>query len=270
MIEPKKYYEILAAKDNYTTPAGLHSKNIFGTSLSFYARVLKVVLYANRWARKGIYDDFKWVYSSLDLLHGFERSGMKISIEGMNNLSATDKPVIIISNHMSTLETLALPGIIHPVKNIVFVTKQELTDYPVFGPINSERNPIIVGRKNPREDLKLVMEEGAERINSGNSVVLFPQRTRSKYFDTKNFNTLGVKLAKQNDVSIIPMALLTDAWDNGKMIKEIGKIDISKTVHFAFGKPFKVDGRGNEEHQLVIDFITQKLKEWGREDYIIK
>ena len=49
-------------------------------------------------------------------------------------------------------------------------------------------------------------------------------------FDPTLFNSLGNKLAKRNNVPVIPLALITDAWGNGKYIKEAGKIDPSKPM----------------------------------------
>ncbi len=263
-----RYETILAANDEYISPQNSSHVGLLGSTFQFYSRVVKVVLYSNKMVKKNIYNDFNWVGSSLDLFFGFERAGIKYEIKGMSNITKHEGPVLFIGNHMSTLETLTLPAVIHPVKKIVFITKKELTDYPFFGPINSARDPIIVGRENPREDLKIVIEEGRKRIEAGKSIVIFPQKTRSKYFDVKGFNSLGVKLAKQNNVPVVPFALLTDAWDNGKYIKEAGSIDTSKKVRFKFGEPFTVDDRGAESHQRIIDFITSRLTEWGRKDYI--
>jgi 1-acyl-sn-glycerol-3-phosphate acyltransferase len=262
-----EFTEIIARHDTYSTPPDAKGKNLFGPSLKFYLKMAEVVLYSNLMVRKNIYNEYNWVYSSLDILHGTEKAGIKYEIEGMNNITSVDGPVIFISNHMSTLETLTLPGIIHPVKKIVFITKKELTSYPFFGPINSARDPIIVGRKNPREDLKLVFEEGAEKINNGKSIVVFPQRTRSARFNPKHFNTLGAKLAKQNKIPIIPITLLTDCWENGKFIKELGPINIEKTARFKFGKSISPDDP--DAHEKIIEFIKENLRNWGAGGYIV-
>jgi len=148
------------------------------------------------------------------------------------------------------------------------VTKKELTTMPLFGPINNARHPVVVGRSNARDDLLLVMEQGAQRIKDGRSIILFPQKTRSRIFNPNEFNTLGTKLARKNNVPVIPVALLTDAWSNGKVIKDVGDIDTSKTVHFAFGKPMEITGNGSEQHKTVVEFIKTHLKEWGKEKYI--
>lgn len=242
----------------------------FFPSLSFFPRLLMIVLRSNRLARKGNYDDFHWVRSSIDVISALENSGVEMNFEGLENLYRVDGPVLFIGNHMSTLETMALPTLIHPIKTVVYVIKEELSTYPLFGPIALARDPILVGRENPREDLKIVMEEGSRKIQAGKSIIIFPQKTRSRFFDSSLFNSLGVKLAKRNNIPIIPLALLTDAWGNGKLIKEAGKIDPSKKVHISFGAPITVSGNGSTEHEQVIQFISNKLIEWGRAELVVK
>jgi 1-acyl-sn-glycerol-3-phosphate acyltransferase len=263
-----EFTEIIAKNDTYSTPPEAKVKNLFGSGFTFYLKMAEVVLYSNRMVRKNIYHDYNWVYSSLDILHGTEKAGIRYEIEGMNNITSVEGPVVFISNHMSTLETLTLPAIIHPVKRIVFITKKELTSYPVFGPVNSARDPIIVGRTNPREDLKIVFSEGSEKLKQGKSIVVFPQRTRSAEFHPKHFNSLGAKLAKQNNVPIIPITLLTDCWANGKLIKELGPIDTDKTARFKFGNPIPSDDPNS--HEIIIEFIKNTLSEWGAADYIVE
>ena len=82
------------------------------------------------------------------------------------------------------------------------------------------RNPIVVGRTDPRKDLEAVMNGGVELLKNGISIVIFPQSTRSVEFKPEEFNSLGVKLAKKAGVDVVPIALKTDFWGNGKLIKE--------------------------------------------------
>ena len=135
-------------------------------------------------------------------------------------------------------------------------------DYPVFRHVMRSRDPITVGRTNPRDDLKAVLEGGTERLKAGRSLVIFPQTTRMEKFDPKGFNTIGIKLAKRADVPVVPVALKSGAWGNGKLLKDFGRIDPSKHVHFAFGPPLWIRERGNQEHNEIIAFISGKLKEW--------
>jgi len=214
-------------------------------------------------AKRGFYGDAEWVGSSLDTLKALENIGIVATISGADNFSALDGPCVFIANHMSTLETFVLPGIVQPYKDVTFVVKQSLINYPVFGHIMRSRNPIVVGRSNPRDDLKTVLSEGAKRLASGISVIVFPQGTRSSSLDPADFNSIGIKLAKNAGVPIVPLALKTDAWGNGRFIKEFGKVQPDGRVYFEFSRPLRISGRGTEEHQAVIDFIRKKLAEWS-------
>lgn len=266
MINHSEYPQQLPLKDSYQSDPNI--KKPFFTTILFYWRVLRVVWISNRQAKKKIYNRYNWVSSSLNIIKAAESVGMKFSVKGMKNISSFEGPVVIVGNHMSTLETLLMPSFIQPVKRLVYVIKQELIDFPLFGPVASARFPIVVGRTNPREDLKHVMDEGSKKLQEGISIVIYPQKTRSAVFDSAGFNSLGVKLAKKNNVPVIPLALITDAWGNGKIIKEAGKIDADKQIHLEFGKPMKIEGNGSEQHKAVLDFITGKFKEWGRPELI--
>ncbi|MDZ7765536.1 MAG: lysophospholipid acyltransferase family protein [Melioribacteraceae bacterium] len=268
MKNHKDYPINLAGKSEYKTDRSKIKSGFIGRRL-FYPRLIKIVFDSNRMTKKNLYNRYNWVASSLYTIRSMEKAGLDFQVEGLDNLEKFDGPAVFVGNHMSTLETLALPTFIQPIKPVVYVIKEELTRYPLFGDVAKARHPIVVGRANPREDLQIVLNEGSSRLKEGKSVIIFPQRTRSNYFDAKQFNSLGVKLAKRNDVYVVPLALATDAWMNGKIIKEFGPLDLSKKVHFAFGEPFKVETNGTEENQRVIEFIQTKLKEWGREEYVL-
>lgn len=193
--------------------------------------------------------------------------GAVFEVTGIEHLRTLEGPCVFIGNHMSTLETFALPAIIRPFTPVTFVVKQGLVEYPVFRHIMRSRDPVIVGRTNPRDDLKAVLEGGEARIKKGISIVIFPQQpkgtTRSVEFDPSAFNTMGIKLAKRAGVPVVPFAVKTDAWRNGRYLTDFGRIDPSKDVHISFGRPLHVTERGAKEHQAVVDFIMDRLAAWG-------
>jgi 1-acyl-sn-glycerol-3-phosphate acyltransferase len=237
----------------------------FAPSLTFYAGLIPIVIRASRKAKRGHYHTKEWCESSLEILRTVEKVGVRVEIDGIDNFRALDGPCVFVGNHMSTLETFVLPVIIAPIRDCTFVVKQSLVDYPAFKYVMRSRDPVTVGRSNPRDDLKAVLEGGTERLKAGRSIVIFPQTTRTPVFDRDQFNTIGVKLAKRAGVPVVPIALKTDAWGTGALIKDFGRIDPAKIVHIAFGSPLAIRDRGNEEHQQIIDFITGKLKEWEKE-----
>lgn len=222
-----------------------------------------IVYKASNKAKGALLDSNAWAGSSLEIIRALEDVGVSIEILGLNHVAACEYPCVFIANHMSILETFILPAILLPYKDISFIIKRALVRYPVFREIMLATHPIVVDRLNPRDDLTTVLREGAINISSGRSVIVFPQTTRTTVFDPKRFNSLGVKLAQKVGVPVIPIALKTDAWGCGRILKDFGRINPSLKVHLAFGKPLRIQGRGGEEHERIIDFIGYHLKQWN-------
>ncbi|MDA8228090.1 MAG: lysophospholipid acyltransferase family protein [Desulfitobacterium hafniense] len=232
------------------------------TRFVFVAGVVNVINNARILANKGCYDNKAWLKSSTDIVKIIEGCGGKFHLRGLDNISSCREPVVFISNHMSTLETFVFPCLITPFMNVTFVVKDSLVKHPFFGSIMRSRNPIVVTRDNPREDFKIVMEKGKELLKKGTSVIIFPQSTRALTFEPENFNSLGIKLAKAAGVKVIPVAIKTDFWGNGKILKDLGPISRNKHIYMNFGEPFSIKGSGKEEHQFIVDFIQANLNEW--------
>jgi 1-acyl-sn-glycerol-3-phosphate acyltransferase len=221
----------LSTQNSYRSPAGkgfwLARK---APTLMFYRKMLLLVWKSWRLAKKGVY----------------------------NGTSAC----VYVGNHMSILETFVLPCLIRPYRKVTFVVKKSLMEYPFFGPILQSRDPIVVGRVNPRQDLKTVLEDGQARLDKNISIIIFPQTTRSLDFNVNKFNSLGIKLAKRANVPVIPVAFKTDAWGIGRKFKDFGKINPQIPVRICFGDPLHIQGSGKEEHHHIIEFISGKLKAW--------
>lgn len=252
--------------NTYHTPQkkalSIKDRILIDSRLYFAFKYGSVVLRTRKEAIRKEYDTKAWTDSSFEILRIIERTGGIFHITGMENITKSPGSVLFISNHMSTLETMILPSIIGPHKELTFVVKESLVNHPLFGDVMRSRNPIIVGRTDPRKDLEAVMNGGAELLKNGISIVIFPQHTRSVEFRPEEFNSLGVKLAKKAGVEIVPVALKTDFWGNGKMIREIGPLDHNKPIHIKFGEPLRVAGNGKDENQRIIDFIKASLEEW--------
>ena len=56
--------------------------------------------------------------------------------------------------------------------------------------------------------------------------------------------------------------LSTDAWGNGKLLKDFGRIDPARMVHIAFGAPLDVLELGNRTNATIIRFIQDHLQAW--------
>jgi 1-acyl-sn-glycerol-3-phosphate acyltransferase len=252
--------------DSYLSPPEIRRVvSCMFPTLTYYWRMCMIVGKGGGKAKQGLYPAAAWIESSLGIFRAMEYCGTVFEISGLEHIKNTPGPCVIVSNHMSTLETFVLPCLIQPHKDVTFVVKDSLLRYPRFGQVLASRDPVIVGRKDARADLAAVLDGGVERLKKGRSIIVFPQSTRSFTMDERKFNSIGVKLAKKAGTPVIPLALRTDAWANGKIVKDFGPIKPERGARFKFGPPLDIVGNGKNEHAQIVKFIQENLKAWGVE-----
>ena len=74
---------------------------------------------------------------------------------------------------------------------------------------------------------------------------------------------MGAKLARRAGVPLLPLALKTDFMGIGKVIRDCGRLDRSRQLHFKFGQPMQIEGNGKEQHEATVNFIGDNLRAWG-------
>jgi 1-acyl-sn-glycerol-3-phosphate acyltransferase len=226
------------------------------------------VITALSWARytvwRGRFSAEEFVRQAMGLLARLEACGGRFEISGLEHVRALPGPAVIVGNHMSALETMLLPAMVLPHRPLSFVVKRSLVSAPLFGPILNTLDPVCVDRENPREDLKAVLTGGAERLEAGRCVCVFPQSTRSTVFDVSQFNSIGTKLAQRTGVPVLPLALRTDFWGNGRgVLRDFGPLGPCRDIHFAFGEPIPPGTSARDAQRQVVAFIREHLLEWG-------
>ncbi len=251
----------------YRTPGGrkltFADVAVGRSNLRYKCGIMGVVLKGGRMAKSGGWNRNTWMDLSLDIWRTVESCLGTMEVSGCEHLAALDGPAVIVANHMSLLETFAIPAMVLPFQHMTFVVKESLTKLPLFKHVMAGVAPISVTRKNPREDLKRLMDEGPKVLEAGRCIVVFPQATRNPVLKPAEFNTVGSKLAKRAGVPVVPLALKTDFHGIGKVIRDFGPIDRSKEVHFKFGPAIAVTGNGREAHETTLRFIGDALKSWG-------
>ncbi len=253
--------------DTYDTPPDRRLSLGWHLSLHnrwyLFGRFIAIILKYRKSAQNGTYGDADWVRSSYQVLQAIEDCGGRFHVKGLDHLRKSPRePVVFIGNHMSTLETVILPLLIVPIRSLTFVVKDALVKNKLFGPVMRSRNPVVVGRSSPREDLQTVLKQGKEVLANKRSIVIFPQSTRQDGFDPEKFNSLGVKLASRAKVKVIPMALKTDYWGNGRFMKDAGPLSPEKGIYIEFGEPMPITGNGKQEHKKIVEFIQSRLAVW--------
>lgn len=257
----------LFPNDTYDTPddakRSCWDRMLCGGRWYFYFKNFLIFSRSGRCARRGELDGYHQIFYSNQNIRLIEDCGGKIHLRGLNHLRAVaGRPVVLIGNHMSLLETAIFHAIARPYLDFTFVIKQELMRIPQFSDIMRGLRAIEVGRENPREDLRHVLEAGKATLESGRSIIIFPQSTRSESFDPEKFNTIGIKLAKSAGVPVLPFALKTDFLANGRWIRDLGPIRREKEVWFEFAPAIELSGNGKDAHSRIIEFIQSRLAAW--------
>ena len=221
-------------------------------------RVGKRVIREGGW-RPGLFGDLAFVVTK-----AVESTGATISFDGFDALAPyKGKPMVLVANHMSLVETMVLPAGLFAVNDMTVIAKRSLTKYPVFGKILASFHPILLDRKNPRKDLADTLSQGVDLLKEGISILLFPQGHRLEVFDPGVFNSLGAKLAARAGVPLVPIACRTDLARPGRIVKDFGPIDPSRPVRFSCGPVIPPDTPQREMQEKCIEHIVSALTGWG-------
>ena len=99
-------------------------------------------------------------------------------VEGLENIPKTGS-LIIASNHLSNADPPAVGGFAGLVRDSRFMAKKELFQIPVLGWFFRRCGYISVDRKRAIGDFG-ALEGAIQALQNGESVVMFPEGTRSK------------------------------------------------------------------------------------------
>ncbi len=143
-------------------------------------------------------------------------------VEGIENIPST--PAIILSKHQSAWETIVFQKIF-PVQ--VWLLKRELFWLPVFGWALASLNPIAIDRKNLRQSMQTIVEQGKQRLAEGSWVVIFPEGSRTAKGEKRRYGIGGAMLAAESGYPVVPVALNSgEFWPPKSFIKYPGTVRV--------------------------------------------
>ncbi|MCL2104238.1 MAG: 1-acyl-sn-glycerol-3-phosphate acyltransferase [Kiritimatiellaeota bacterium] len=252
----------------YETPPEARPKRPARRSTFHNIRCAKVIAFniigrCSWWNLRGRFDYEKWATASMASINFAEGIGSIVTISGFEQRAAHEGPVVYVANHMSTFETMVFPALLITFGKLSIILKKSLADIPIVGKAADAVGCIAVTRKNARDDLKTVLEQGAVRLSNGLSVLIFPQGTRQSVFANKGFNSLGAKLAARTNVPLVPIAVQTDFLGTGKWIRDFGPVDPARPVRFACGPVLPPQLGAKKTHEHSVAFIAAQLASWG-------
>jgi len=147
--------------------------------------------------RLGYFISYRWARSLV------LAAGVKVRITGLKNVPK-EGPVLFVSNHQSNFDIPVLMGCINKPK--AFVAKIELARIPVISSWMKNIGCVFMDRADIRQSLK-VMNQAAEIIKAGQSMVIFPEGTRSRSEHTAEFKKGSLKLADKAGAPVVPVTV---------------------------------------------------------------
>ncbi len=161
--------------------------------------------------------------------------GIKVRVRFLG-ASSFDGPVIFACNHASQMDILVLYRAL-PVP-FKFLVKKELFKVPLLGLAMKKAGYIPIDRKNSRAAVKSI-KKAAERLRQGDSIVIFPEGTRSVDGRLQPFKEGGFMLAVKAGCPVVPVAIKGshEVLPKGAFIARPGTIDVTvgKAVEVRIG-----------------------------------
>lgn len=165
---------------------------------------------------------------------------------------ARNGPMLLVSNHISWLDILAL----HAVCHCRFVSKADVARWPVLGTMASGAGTLYVKRESRRDAVRM-LHRMAEALRDGNILAVFPEGTTGDGSSVLPFHSSLIQAAIAADAPVQAVALkiverrsgrpsraVTYMGDDsllGSLWRTFRATDLRAVV--AFGAPQLNDGR---------------------------
>ncbi|XVG95985.1 1-acyl-sn-glycerol-3-phosphate acyltransferase [Eubacteriales bacterium KG127] len=166
---------------------------------------------------------------------------------------------VFISNHQGYLDVVAILYALGK-KQSGFIAKSEIEKVPYVGNWVKSVGGYFIERGNPRSSLR-VFKESRQRIDSGDSILIFPEGTRSQGPDLGEFKPGSFKLATGGDrkAPIVPVVLDgTYRWYEKQGYLKTGS---EHPVTVRFLDPIWLDKMDRSTIKTLPQFIESKVRD---------
>jgi 1-acyl-sn-glycerol-3-phosphate acyltransferase len=162
------------------------------------------------------------------------------------------RPYVFMANHASMVDIWAM-FVAVPV-SFRFIAKSQLAGIPLFGWAMRAGRFIFIDRQNAASARRSI-EEAARRIKGGQSVVIYPEGTRTRDGRVAPFKKGGFHLAMNSGAEIVPVAIIGSraVMPRGAALIRAG------TVKVEFGAPISTAGVTNGERNALVDRVRDTI-----------
>ena len=197
-----------------------------------------------------------YAYRAAQNIAKYVLKATKTNMEVIGTENIPNENCVFISNHQAIFDGFVLLAYID--KPFGFIAKKEIKKIPLVSNWIQSIGSIYIDRESPRESIKTI-QKSIEKINQGDSMLIFPEGTRSLSSNMNSFKKGSMKLAIKSKVAIVPITI-----DGTYNVLEVGTKVTGNKVKMVIHKPIYVDLLSKEEQQdlaqYVQDIIEAELK----------
>jgi 1-acyl-sn-glycerol-3-phosphate acyltransferase len=173
-------------------------------------------------------------------------SGVKVEAEGLEVLEG-NQPRVLVANHESWFDVFALCAVIPSAFR--FVGKQELEKVPLLGPAWVGSGHLAIDRGDRNSAVDTLREATTRMHESGLTIVMFPEGTRSPDQELQRFKKGSFVLALQAQCPIVPVGI-----EGSGRIMPKGSFRIrSGTIRVRVGTPISTEGLTMESRDRLLE-----------------
>ncbi len=185
-------------------------------------------------------------------------AGVKVIRRGDNSLPDSE-PRVYIANHVSWFD---IPACIEALPHYGFVAKRELEKIPLFGAAARAAGVIYIDRENRKAAFGAI-EDAANKIRDGQSVLVYAEGTRGERYALRPFKKGAFVLAIGSGVPIVPVVVHGTIAVNPR-----GEFRASPgTVHVHTLAPIPTAGLSYDDRDRLADTVRQRMADCLRDEY---
>jgi 1-acyl-sn-glycerol-3-phosphate acyltransferase len=177
--------------------------------------------------------------------------GVKVEVTMRARLEP-GRPYVFVANHASMVDIWAV--FVTIPASFRFIAKKQLARIPLFGWAMTAGRFIFIDRQNPLAARRSI-DEAARRIRSGQSVVIFPEGTRTRTGRLLPFKKGGFHLAIDSGAAIVPVAIRGShaAMPRGSALIRAG------TVAVEVDEPIPTTGMTTADRDALIEKVRGRI-----------
>jgi 1-acyl-sn-glycerol-3-phosphate acyltransferase len=178
-------------------------------------------------------------------------AGVRIAVDCRTRL-VDGQPYVFMANHASAVDIWAV--FVGIPRRIRMIAKRQLGQIPLFGWAMWAGRFIFIDRQNAVSARRSI-EEARRRIQGGDSVLLFPEGTRTPDGSLGPFKKGGFHLAMEAGVPIVPVALTGTfaSMPKGSFLLRPG------TVQVIIGEPISTKGLSESDRGQLLDRVRGEI-----------